>query len=62
MRLARLELLRYGRHEGLRLAMPGGAHDFHLVVGPNEAGKSTIRAAITDLLYGAGAVGAGLSA
>ena len=29
-----------------------GQPDFHLIVGPNEAGKSTIRHAISDLLFG----------
>lgn len=50
MRIERLELARYGRFTDLALdfAAPG----VHLVVGPNEAGKSTTRSAVTDLLYG----------
>ena len=61
MRFAELELLRYGHFEGchLRFASHGQADpqpdfrpDFHMVFGANEAGKSTIMAAIGDLLFG----------
>ena len=52
MRLRHLDLLRYGRFTDRRLELPAAEHDFHLIVGPNEAGKSTTRAAIGDLLYG----------
>jgi uncharacterized protein YhaN len=53
MRIQRLDLLRYGKFTDRSLAFPAGAaRDFHLVVGANEAGKSTTRSAILDLLYG----------
>lgn len=52
MRLRRLELVRYGRFEGQELELPPGAPDLHIVVGPNEAGKSTVLSAIEDLLFG----------
>ncbi|HUD33980.1 MAG TPA: AAA family ATPase, partial [Variovorax sp.] len=53
MRIQRLDLLRYGKFTDRGLAFPAGAtRDFHLVVGANEAGKSTTRSAILDLLYG----------
>ena len=52
MRITRLDLLRYGKFTDARLALPGAAQDFHLIVGPNEAGKSTLRSAIQDLLFG----------
>ena len=52
MRIQHLDLLRYGKFTDRRLAFPAAAHDFHLVVGVNEAGKSTTRSAILDLLYG----------
>ena len=54
MRVRRLELIRYGKFAGRALDLPrgSGAGDFHVIVGPNEAGKSTIRAALSDLLYG----------
>jgi uncharacterized protein YhaN len=52
MRLRELRLLRYGRFDGTVLAFPRVENDFHLVVGPNEAGKSTLRDAVGDLLFG----------
>jgi uncharacterized protein YhaN len=52
MRLERLELIRYGRFTGQMVSLPCAQRDFHVVVGPNEAGKSTVRSAISDLLYG----------
>ena len=52
MRLERLDLIRYGKFTDRTLALPAAEHDFHVIVGPNEAGKSTIRAAIQDLFYG----------
>ncbi|MCF8209608.1 MAG: AAA family ATPase [Rhodoferax sp.] len=51
MRIARLDLLRYGKFTDQTLEFPLAAQDFHLVVGPNEAGKSTLRHAILDLLF-----------
>ena len=52
MRIDHLELLRYGKFTDVSVALPQAKRDFHLVVGPNEAGKSTIRDAILDLLFG----------
>jgi uncharacterized protein YhaN len=54
MRLSRLELLRYGRFSDQVLDFPKGNDglDFHLIFGPNEAGKSTTRAALSELLFG----------
>lgn len=52
MRIDQLELIRYGKFTALPIAMPQAKRDFHLIVGPNEAGKSTIRDAILDLLFG----------
>lgn len=52
MRLDRLELIRYGRFTDRCIDLPAAEHDFHVLVGPNEAGKSTVRAAVLDLLYG----------
>ncbi|PTM98875.1 ATP-binding protein [Mycoplana dimorpha] len=55
MRLNRLDLARYGKFTDKRLdfgeAKPG-TPDFHLVYGPNEAGKSTLFSAYLDLLFG----------
>ena len=56
MRFRRLDLIRYGKFTDCPIDLPGpnetGEPDFHLIVGPNEAGKSTIRHAISDLLFG----------
>lgn len=53
MRIRQLQLLKYGKFDGTSLDFPShAAADFHVVVGPNEAGKSTVRNAITELLFG----------
>lgn len=52
MRLQQLDLIRYGKFTEQRLAFPRSACDFHLIVGANEAGKSTLRRAVAELLYG----------
>lgn len=51
MRLERLDLTAYGCFEGKSLHFPASAR-LHIVYGPNEAGKSTTLAAISDLLFG----------
>ncbi len=51
MRISRLDLLRYGKFTDYSISLPQSVQDFHLVIGPNEAGKSTIRSAILDLLF-----------
>ncbi len=56
MRFRRLDLIAYGLFTDHVIDLPGpdgdGQPDFHLIVGPNEAGKSTIRHAVSDLLFG----------
>ncbi len=52
MRFHRLDLIKYGKFSDCSIDFPGGRQDFHLIVGPNEAGKSTLRSAIVDLLFG----------
>ena len=55
MRIARLDLTRYGKFSDRRFDFgpaPVGGSDFHIVYGLNEAGKSTAAAAILDLLFG----------
>ncbi len=52
MRLRRLDLIRYGRFTDFSFELPAVQPDFHIVYGPNEAGKSTALAAIEDLLFG----------
>ena len=50
MRIDRLGLVRYGRFTDCALDFSGPG--LHLVVGPNEAGKSTLRSSVGELLYG----------
>lgn len=52
MRFRTLELQRYGGFADRVIDFGDGAVDLHLVVGPNEAGKSTMLEAIGDLLFG----------
>lgn len=55
MRLQRLDLTRYGRFTDACLTFRppvSGEADFHIVYGPNEAGKSTAFSAWLDLLFG----------
>ena len=52
MRIDRLDLTRFGRFTEKTLDFPCSETDFHIIYGPNEAGKSTLFAAWLDLLYG----------
>ncbi|MER2268694.1 AAA family ATPase [Methylobacterium oxalidis] len=51
MRLLSLDLERYGPFTGRRVIFRPDAR-LHVVLGPNEAGKSSALAAVTDLLFG----------
>lgn len=52
MRLNRLDLSRYGKFTDRSIEFPLARNDFHMIVGANEAGKSTLRQAFSDLLFG----------
>ncbi len=52
MRIRELKLIRYGKFTDRSLDLPLKDRDIHLIVGPNEAGKSTVRTAIGDWLFG----------
>ncbi|WP_377288261.1 AAA family ATPase [Rhizobium sp. SG2393] len=55
MRIARLDLTRYGKFTDRSIdfgAAAAGSPDLHIVYGPNEAGKSTLFSAWLDLLFG----------
>lgn len=52
MKILRLDLLAFGPFSGESLPLHMGEHGFHLVYGPNEAGKSTSLRAIRQFLYG----------
>jgi uncharacterized protein YhaN len=55
MRLRRLDLVRYGHFTDFVLDLgekPANTSDFHIVYGPNEAGKSTAFDGYLDFLFG----------
>lgn len=52
MRFQNLKLIRYGKFTDVDMVLPKSDHDFHFIVGPNEAGKSTVRNAIAELIFG----------
>ncbi|MGK8206274.1 AAA family ATPase [Burkholderia cenocepacia] len=52
MRISQLDLIKYGKFTDETLRFPSSGQDFHVIVGPNEAGKSTIRTAVSELLFG----------
>lgn len=52
MRIRELKLIRFGKFTDRTLHLPSQDKDIHLIVGPNEAGKSTVRTAIGDWLFG----------
>lgn len=54
MRFNKIHLTRYGcfTDDVINLGESSSSGDFHIVYGPNEAGKSTLREACLDFLYG----------
>lgn len=52
MRLRRLDLVRYGHFTNASLDFAPQATDLHIILGANEAGKTTAMTAIDDLLFG----------
>ncbi len=52
MLLERLDLKAFGRFTDISLELNSGSRNFHLIYGPNEAGKSTSLRAVTSLLFG----------
>lgn len=52
MRFERLDLQAFGHFTDRAIDFGDGTVDFHMLLGRNEAGKSTTLAAITDLLFG----------
>ncbi len=50
MKFRGLEIDAYGRHEGLALAFPGDG--LQMILGPNEAGKTTLLEFVRELLFG----------
>lgn len=52
MRFTELNVPAFGPFTDLHLKFHRQDHDFHLIYGPNEAGKSSLLRAIRDLLFG----------
>lgn len=52
MKILELHLRAFGTFSDFRLDLSGGAEGLHIIYGPNEAGKSTARRALTNLFYG----------
>ncbi|WP_044590038.1 YhaN family protein [Bradyrhizobium sp. LTSPM299] len=52
MRFRQLDLLRYGHFTDATIALPAGKPDFQVLLGENEAGKSTAMNGVEDLLFG----------
>ena len=52
MKIQRLELRAFGPFTDAALDLSGGSEGFHLIYGPNEAGKSSALRAVGHLLYG----------
>ena len=52
MKILRLDLRAFGPFSGVSLDLAAGNEGFHLVYGPNEAGKSSALRALRNLLYG----------
>lgn len=52
MRFASLSLERYGHFEDRAFSFRAGVPDLHVIYGANEAGKTTLMNAVSDLLFG----------
>lgn len=52
MKILELQLRAFGAFSDFHLDLSGGNEGLHLIYGPNEAGKSTARRALTNLFYG----------
>ena len=52
MRLTYLDLIAYGHFTGRTIRFGKSPKSIHVIFGPNEAGKSTVKAAIEELLFG----------
>ena len=52
MRIKRLRLAAYGPFTDMSIDLPAAGSDFHILFGPNEAGKSTALKALRHMLFG----------
>ena len=52
MRIRQLDLLRYGHFTNVVIGLPANKPDLQMLLGENEAGKSTTMGGVEDLLFG----------
>ncbi|MBX5482390.1 MAG: AAA family ATPase [Myxococcaceae bacterium] len=52
MRFERIDIIRFGALEGVSLDLSNPSPGLHVIYGENEAGKTTLRRAISALLFG----------
>ena len=52
MRIRQLDLLRYGHFTNAVIDLPSGKPDFQMLLGDNEAGKTTTMGGVEDLFFG----------
>ncbi|MCP3955562.1 MAG: AAA family ATPase [Desulfobacterales bacterium] len=52
MKISNIQLTAYGPFTGNIIDLGGSGADFHMVFGPNEAGKSSALRALRDMLFG----------
>ena len=52
MKIRRIRLDAYGPFTDLTIDLPNSGPDFHMLFGPNEAGKSSALKAIRHMLFG----------
>ena len=52
MKVLEMKLIAYGPFTGVHMDLSAGQQGFHVIYGPNEAGKSSALKAMRHLLYG----------
>ncbi len=52
MKILELKLITFGPFQDAAFDLSGGASDFHILFGPNEAGKSSALRALRNMLFG----------
>jgi uncharacterized protein YhaN len=52
MKIIQLNLLAFGHFTDTRIDLSKGEEGFHIIYGPNEAGKSSALRALQQMLYG----------
>jgi uncharacterized protein YhaN len=52
VRIDRLDLVRFGHFTEKPISLPHAPRDFHVIIGHNEAGKTTLQTAMLELFFG----------